>query len=138
MGRRLGRELPSPEWTGLTVNDWYRRSTTWDFESNAILSVSLTDLTTGNTSTIDTSQLGWYLFGGANSTANRPAAIRYGVLNDAGDVGAWDNLTIVPEPAGALLITLLASFVARAGRLRFAQAVRGRIHSRGPVTLLSG
>src|SRR5262249_8431666 len=36
-------QTPGPEWGKLEVDHWYRQSTTFDFSSNLILSVSITD-----------------------------------------------------------------------------------------------
>src|SRR5713101_2869590 len=56
--------VPGPEWQNLSVDHWYRQSTTFDLGSNSITSVSITDLDTGNMATFQPT--GWYLAGGAS------------------------------------------------------------------------
>ncbi len=86
---------PGPAWRNLAVDHWYNESTTFDFDSNTILSVSITDLDSGDTATFEPN--GWYLAGGAVSRPPLPTGLRFFVGGgDAvpGNVGAWDNLEI--------------------------------------------
>jgi hypothetical protein len=86
---------PGPAWRNLAVDHWYNQSTTFDFDSNTILSVSITDLDSGDTATFEPT--GWYLAGGAVSRPPLPTALRLFVGGgDAvpGNVGGYDNLTI--------------------------------------------
>ena len=90
-------------WTGLSQNYWYRESTVFDLGSKQILSISLTDLTTGSTTTV--SPTGWYL-GGSGATA--PSAMRFAGF---GETNAFlvDNVSLdgsVPEPATIFLMGL--------------------------------
>jgi hypothetical protein len=83
-------------WTGLSQNYWYRESTVFDLGSKQILSISLTDLTTGSTTTV--SPTGWYL---GVSGATAPPSMRFGGF---GETNAFlvDNVSMdgsVPEPA---------------------------------------
>jgi len=86
---------PGAAWNNLAVNHWYNVSTTFDFDSNTITSVSITDLDTGDTATFAPN--GWYLNGGATGRPPLPTGLRFFVGGgDMGqdNVGAWDNLTI--------------------------------------------
>jgi hypothetical protein len=87
----------------LTLNRWYHEEMTLDFTTHQVLKVSLTDLATSDTQTATPN--GWYLLGGANSTAPLPTAVRFftGGANP-GNVMAWDNLNIVPEPSTLCLL----------------------------------
>jgi hypothetical protein len=91
-------------WTGLPQDHWYRESTVFDDKTNQILLVSLTDLTTGVTSSFSPS--GWYMSGGAAGTFNWNAfrVAGFGSTNAL----AVDNfdLDAVPEPATLLLTGL--------------------------------
>lgn len=95
--------LPGPEWNALVVNHWYRSSTTWDFSTNTILSVSITDLHTGTTATVNPT--GWFLAGGASPTQPLPTAFRLFAGGAAGNTMGWDNLSVVPEPASFIALT---------------------------------
>jgi hypothetical protein len=88
-------QSPGPAWQNLAVNHWYRQSTTFDFESNRVLSVSITDLDTGTTTTVAPSD--WYMLGGASGGAPLPTALRFFVGGDTvtlGNTQGWDNLRI--------------------------------------------
>jgi hypothetical protein len=101
-------------WAGLAVNHWYRVSTSFDFTSNAVTSVSITDLTTSTTATARTA--GWFLQGGAAPGAGftKPTAFRCFVGgNDPatgnqapGNIAGWDNFDIEPATAASDLITI--------------------------------
>ena len=100
----LTYQTPGAAWTGLSQNHWYIESTRFDVKSNRILSVSITDMTTGVTTT--SSPTGWYMLGGANdgigSNAFRFAGLGYT------NAELIDNVTVgsVPEPASLLLTGL--------------------------------
>jgi hypothetical protein len=101
-GGTLDLQSPGPEWRNLAVNHWYRQSSSFDFESNRILSVSITDLATGVTATF--APTNWYLRGGATGRPPLPTALRFFVGGDttAGNIQGWDNLVIESGgPAGA-------------------------------------
>jgi len=89
---------PGPAWMGLSVNHWYRQTTKWSFASNLITEVTITDLTTGSTTTAN--PVGWYLAGGAASTLPLPTAIRVFAggsgTTTQGNITAWDNITVAP------------------------------------------
>ena len=89
---------PGAAWRNLAVGHWYNESTTFDFDSNAILSVTITDLDTGVATTVEPN--GWYLQGGAGGGFPLPTGLRFFVggggpgASQAGNVGAFDNLEI--------------------------------------------
>lgn len=99
--------LPGAAWDRLNLNTWYRQSTTWDFGTNRILSVSIDNLhDAAGPTVVDVSGLGWYLFGGANPTQALPTDIRFfaGGGTDNTHVVGFDNLSIVPAPASIGLL----------------------------------
>jgi hypothetical protein len=93
---------PGPQWQNLTVNNWYRQTTTWDFDTARILEVSIQDLTAGTAAVVvDVSSMGWYLFGGPSSTMPLPTDFRLFTGGGAGsspggNLTAWDNIIIGP------------------------------------------
>lgn len=106
---------PGPEWVGLQVNHWYRQTQTFDLATNRILSVSITDLHTGNTATVN--PVGAYLHGGQNPPRPLPIAFRLftggsGLSTDEGNLVSWDNINIVPEPASVCLLACGVALVA--------------------------
>ena len=85
-----------PQWNNLPVNHWFRQSHTFDFDSNRILSVSITDLETGVTSTVEPTN--WYLNGGATGRPPLPTALRFFIGGDtvtSGNTAGFDNLVIL-------------------------------------------
>jgi hypothetical protein len=97
----LPGESPGPEWTNLVLNNWYRFSTTIDYDLNQIIEVSITNLHTGGSATVDTSANGWYLGGGSAGTSPPPTGFRFFAGGAAANNSvAWDNLSIAPAGAG--------------------------------------
>lgn len=99
--------LPGGAWDALNMNTWYRQSTTWDFGTNLILSVSIDNLhDAAGPTVVDVSGLGWYLAGGAAPTQALPTDVRFfaGGGTDNIHVVAFDNLEIVPAPASIALL----------------------------------
>jgi hypothetical protein len=93
---------PGAEWEGLSSNHWYRSSTTFDLTTSMVTSVSITDLTTMDTTTVEPE--GWYMAGTFLGNPD-PTGFRFftgGTLT--GNVVAWDNLGIIPEPTSVLLV----------------------------------
>jgi hypothetical protein len=97
-GQQQQFQLAGPEWNNLAVDHWYNQSTTFDLNQNLILSVSITDLDTGDSATVNPDS--WYLLGGANPTQPLPTALRFFVGGDGtppnGNVMGFDNLEITP------------------------------------------
>lgn len=95
---------PGPEWTDLELNHWYRFQATLDFDINQIVQVGIIDITTGDHVHVEVTD--WYLSGGEGAGPPDVTAFRFfaGGLLPSNTV-AWDNLTVVPEPA--MLCTLL-------------------------------
>ncbi len=96
---------PGPEWENLPINYWYRFETTIDFAANQITGASITDLVTGVTTSAPLS--GVYLEGGEAGGSPPPSGFRFFAGGGtAGNVTAWDNISIVPEPASLTLLAL--------------------------------
>ncbi len=100
-----GAALPTPgailgpEWTGLSLLNWYRISTTIDFDANTLVEGSITDLSTGVTTTASFTDV--YLAGGAAGGLAHPTGFRFfGGSLTPGNVTAWDNLVIEQVDAG--------------------------------------
>ncbi len=100
-GVQMGPLVPGPQWLNLALNHWYRESTTFDFNSNSITVVSITDLDTGDTATVAPSN--WYLAGGAGGGLPLPTGLRFFVGGDTnpGNLQGWDNLLIAGGVAAA-------------------------------------
>ena len=93
LGDQVTEPVADPAFQGLDDDHWYRWSTTFNLDTNQILQVSITDLTTGVTSTHSPS--GRYLFGGAGG-APTPTGFRLfgGSAGAAGNTLAFDNISI--------------------------------------------
>jgi hypothetical protein len=112
---------PGSAWTGLLQNHFYSESMVFDENTNQILAVSITDLTTNSTTTVSPS--GWYMDGGT-SALFVPNAFRFAGLGPTNGL-LVDNVSLssVPEPAtlllmGAGIIALIA--FRRRGWMRWA------------------
>lgn len=99
---------PGPAWTNIPVDHWIHQSTTWDFASNKILSVSIQDLTAGGpVTTVDVSAMGFHLSGGLNNILGRPTPTDIRIFTgQTNNVTGWDNITVVPAPATLALLGL--------------------------------
>ena len=103
---------PGPAWQNLVLNHWYRFETTMDFVTNEVTGASITDITAGTTTTATLS--GVYLEGGSAGGLAPPSGYRmFAGGGTAGNVTAWDNLTIVPEPATLALLAFGAMALLR-------------------------
>jgi hypothetical protein len=95
----LNAYAPSSAWVGLAVDNWYHQSVTFDLSLNQIISASITDLTSGITTTVDLTNANppWYIL-------PNPSAVRFfvggGTGNNPGNVMAFDNLSITPVGGG--------------------------------------
>ena len=101
-GTQLIESVSDPGFQGLETNHWYRWSTTFDLDTNRIVSVAITDLTTGNTTT--NKPVDKYLFGGAGG-APPPTGLRLfaGAATTAGNVLAFDNIDVSSESVIAIM-----------------------------------
>jgi hypothetical protein len=95
--------IPGPEWTNLDVYHWYHQITLFDFITNRIVLVTITDLTTLETHEVAPTD--WYLAGGAGGRGlPLPTAVRFFVGGGApgafapGNLQGWDNLLIAGVP----------------------------------------
>jgi hypothetical protein len=104
-GTALNNQSPGADWTNLVYNHWYTQTTVVDFDSNKILSVSLSDITTGDTFTANPD---WYLTGGANPVLPLPTGVRCFAGGNAGNNMGWDNINVgaIPTPGAAALLAL--------------------------------
>jgi hypothetical protein len=104
---------PGPEWLNLQANHWYRQWTTFRFSDSLILSVSIQDVTTGITTTVDNP--GKHLL---NQAGPLPTDFRFFTgggsgTSPPGNFTAWDNLAITPEPASLGLLVLGLGLIVR-------------------------
>ncbi len=81
----------------LTVNHWYRWTTKFDFDTNLVTRISITDLTTGVIATND--PVDWYLAGGLIGGLPAPTGFRWfaGATVEPGNAFAFDNVLISCE-----------------------------------------
>ena len=93
-GGQVTEPVADPAFQGLDDDHWYRWSTTFNLDTNQILQVSITDLTTGVTSTHSPS--GRYLEGGEAGGAPTPTGFRLfgGAQGTAGNTLGFDNISI--------------------------------------------
>lgn len=116
-GTQLTEEVSDPGFQNLQTDHWYRWSTTFDFDSNLITEVSITDLTTNETFT--NNPVGRYLLGGAGG-AEIPTGFRLfaGASGVDGNTLGFDNVMINAVPAPATLALLALAGLAGRGRRR--------------------
>ncbi|MBC7772585.1 MAG: hypothetical protein H7210_08845 [Pyrinomonadaceae bacterium] len=88
--------FPGPEWQNLPIDTWFRFSTTLDFTLNRITSVSITNLSSGVTTTAE--PVDWFLGGGQASVLLRPTGVRFFVGGAAGNTMGYDNLCVGTPP----------------------------------------
>jgi len=89
---------PGPEWSNLELNHWYRFGTVIDFDANCIREVSITDLETNETTTVNVASDGWFLQGGQGGGFPLPTAFRFFAGGGVpGNTVAWDNISISPQ-----------------------------------------
>ncbi len=99
VGAALTEAVPDAAFQNLLTNHWYRRSATFDFATNQILEVSVTDLTTGTTATYNPPDR--YLEGGAAGGLPRASGFRlFAGGSVAGNTLAFDNVDIAPASTG--------------------------------------
>jgi hypothetical protein len=99
---------PGPEWGNLDLNHWYHFEMTVDFDVNMITEVGITDITGGG-DPVYYEPADWYLSGGDVGGPPTVTALRlFAGGGVPGNTVAWDNLSVIPEPA-TLSTLLLAS-----------------------------
>jgi len=108
---------PGAAWTNIPADHWIHQSTTWDFTSNMLLSVSIQDITAGGAPvTVDVSGMGWFLAGGQNNVLAKPAPTDVrSFTGNTDNVTGWDNISVVPAP-GALALLGIGALVGRRRR----------------------
>src|SRR5271157_5507731 len=102
-------EVPGAAWQGLTQGHWYRETTVFSMSALVILSVSIEDLSTLSTTTVDPS--GWYL----EPNVPPPGGVR---MFGSGTTNAmlFDNIEIDPTPEPSTLFLAALGFAAIAIR----------------------
>ncbi len=107
--------FPGTEWQNLPLQHWFRSSTKINFATNRVTEVSLTDIDTGATVTVDVSGLEWYLEGGAAGSTEPATGFRLfaGATSNPGNVLAFDNLCVRPCGATAVEPSTWGSIKAR-------------------------
>jgi hypothetical protein len=85
--------VPDPAFQNLLVNHWYRWTISFNFDTQLVTEITITDLTTGLGGTYNPTD--WYLAGG---TAALPAPTGFrlfaGTSTIPGNTLCWDNLDI--------------------------------------------
>lgn len=104
-GAQVNEPIADPAFQNLDLTHWYRWSSTLNFDTNQVVEVAITDLTTGVTTT--NNPVDRYLEGGAAGGMPIPTGFRFfsggGV---AGNVLGFDNISIVPAPGAMSLLAL--------------------------------
>jgi hypothetical protein len=110
-GHSPGASMSPDPWANLSVNRWYRISTTWRFSDNKILCCAITDMVTGDTKTAVPpfgSDGNWYLRGGPSSVLPLPTAFR-AFVGAGENVNGVDHITLTPGmlavPTSAVVTT---------------------------------
>ena len=110
-GGAIAFQSPGAAWVNVPADHWIHQSTTWDFATNQLLSVSIQDITAGGgVTTVNVSGNGWYLAGGANNVLAlaMPTDIRCFTGNTNNATG-WDNINVIPAPTSLALLGLAAA-----------------------------
>lgn len=97
---------PGPAWQNLNTNHWYRQFIDFNFTTNQITSVTILDLTNGQSTTVNPD--GWYMTGGASSTLDLPDSFRFFIGGADGNSMGWDNIYLIPAPASLMAFAGLA------------------------------
>jgi len=93
-GAAITGMVPDPSFQGLAVNTWYRWTTEFDFDTNAITLISIENIDTGEIFTHE--PVDFYLTGGMAGGAPLPTAVRMfaGSGTIAGNAMAFDNVVV--------------------------------------------
>jgi hypothetical protein len=108
VGNDIIETLPDSRFQNLLANHWYRWSTVVNFDTNQILEVSITDISGGG-GTATYSPVGRYLRGGSAGGLPLPTGFRFfagGSGSKAGNIAAFDNLSIAQVPSANLRVSL--------------------------------
>lgn len=97
-GTSVTGSVPDTNFQGLMVNHWYHWATEFDFVSNRMRAVEITDLTTNVTHRWEPTD--WYMLGGT-AGAPLPTDFRWFASGSAGNVFAIDNAMILPLQYGS-------------------------------------
>jgi hypothetical protein len=85
---------PGPEWADRPFNSWFRQTWVVDFSTNEVLSATITDLTTGDTASVEFADV--YLQGGSAGGRPLPTAFRIFSSGSAANITGWDNISVTP------------------------------------------
>ena len=91
-GLQLQEQVADPAFQNLALDHWYRRSTTIDIGTNQIVEVSITDLTTNTTTTVN--PVGRYGVGGSTGVPNLTGYRYFIGTTVAGNTLGFDNISI--------------------------------------------
>jgi hypothetical protein len=102
--------FPSSAWQNLLTDHWYRHTVTVDFTNWLVTQASIQDITTGGPkTTVELS--GWHFI--RYTTPVMPTSFRFFTGGTtAGNLTAWDNVSI-PEPATITLLVLALAALRR-------------------------
>ncbi|MCH7903177.1 MAG: PEP-CTERM sorting domain-containing protein [Armatimonadetes bacterium] len=110
-GTQILEQVPDVNFQNLAVNHWYRWATDFSLNTNQVLEMRLTDLTTGTVVTHNPADR--WLRPGANPDHHR----FFGGGGVPGNALAFDNASIVPEPVSMIALGIgLAALAARRRR----------------------
>ncbi len=118
-GTNLGFVTPAdPAFSTYQFNTWYRQSIAIDFATNAVLSISTTDIASNTTVTVVLTDV--FLGGGANNATGlaMPDAFRMFTGGNQSITTLWDNvcIEIVPAPATGMVALLGLGMISRRRR----------------------
>lgn len=104
-GAALTEQVDDPGFQNLSIDTWYRWETDFNFDTNQITEVRITEI---GGATVTHNPVDRYLQGGEAGGAPTPTGFRFfaGSGTAAGNVMAFDNPSLVPEPATLVLLGL--------------------------------
>ncbi len=101
---------PGDEWAGLQIGKWYRQSTTFELSTQRILQVTIQNLSDGGSIAVY-EPADWFFLLPDGGTATGFRFFTGG--STAGNIMAWDNFSIVPEPSAVVLLAFGLTLVVR-------------------------
>lgn len=107
-GVALLNQNAGPAWTALPVNNWYRNEIWYDFTTNAVTQIAITDLQTGIRTVANPT--GWFLQGGSTGgTFTIPTDVRFFVGGaTAGNAAGFDNFIVGTPPLAPSTATIVS------------------------------